>query len=117
MRARCGSRSIGTRDAPAISQTVMIRTITARTAVFAAASVAAVLASRALAKTAAIATQPFGLATPSTVPPASEGASALALRTDNGGAVAMWYVSHRMWAADDAIRSERIPGMVRSAAV
>jgi hypothetical protein len=69
----------------------MIRTIiTARTAVLAAASVAAVSARRALAKTAAIATQPFGLATPSTVPPASEGASAAALCADGGGAVAIW---------------------------
>jgi hypothetical protein len=51
----------------------MIATIiAARTAVLAAASAAAPSARRALAKTAAIATQPFGLATPSTVPPASE---------------------------------------------
>jgi deoxyribonuclease V len=52
MRALRGSRSIGARDAPARSQAVMMRTIiTARTAVLAAESVAAVSASRALART------------------------------------------------------------------
>ena len=68
MRERCGLRSIGARDAPAISQAALIRTImTVSRAILAASSAIAVSARRVLAKTAAIATQAFGLATPNSV--------------------------------------------------
>jgi hypothetical protein len=60
------------------------------TAVLAAASIVAVSARRVLAKTAAIATQAFGFAMPSSVPPTSEGAAAAAVSVPSGGAVATW---------------------------
>jgi hypothetical protein len=56
----------------------LIRTIiTVNTATFAAASASACSASRTPAKTAAMATQAFGFATPSSAPPPSEGAAAV----------------------------------------
>ena len=91
MRARGGSRSKRARDAPAINQAVQIRMIIAvSTVIFAAASVVAVSDRCALAKTAAIATHAFGLATPSSVPPTSEGACVATAWAASGGAVAMW---------------------------
>src|SRR6202045_5452923 len=88
MRARCGSRSGRARDARAINQVVHTRIIiTVSTAILAAASVVAVSARWVLANTAAIATHAFGLATPSSVPPTSEGASVAAVCAASGGAV------------------------------
>ena len=90
-RARGGSWSKRAKDAPAISQAVQINMIMpVSTAILAAASLVAVSVRWALAKTAAIATHAFGLATPSTVPPTSEGACVATLWAATGGAVAMW---------------------------
>src|SRR5439155_2102968 len=117
IRERRGSRRSGANDAPASSQAALIRTIIAvSTAAFRLASTAARSARCALANTAAIATHAFGLATPSTTPPGSEGA-AEAVCADNGGVVAMWYASQTMYAADSASSAGRSPGTASSTAV
>src|SRR5919202_659258 len=86
----------GGSDAPAASQAVLMSTImTLRTATFAAASVAADPARRALANTAAIATHAFGLATPRSAPPANDGEAA-AVPVPRAGAVATFQASQRM---------------------
>src|SRR6266700_3777972 len=85
-----GSRSNGAIDAPATSHVVQITMIIAvSTAIFAAASVVAASARWALAKTAAIAIQAFGLATPRSAPPAGEKVSEAAAGSESGAAVAM----------------------------
>src|SRR5437870_13590687 len=72
MRARRGSRRTGAIDVPANSQVAQITMIiTVSTAILAAASVVGESARWALAKTAAIATQAFGLAMPRSAPPMS----------------------------------------------
>src|SRR5919198_867145 len=101
MRARRGSRNNGAKVAPASSHSAQITTIiTASRATFAAASAAELSARRVLANTAAIATQAFGFATPSRAPPASEGERVVSVRAGSGGAVATWYASQRIYAAD-----------------
>src|SRR5581483_4750704 len=90
-RDRRGCRRSGASDVPARSHVALIRTIVGiRAAVFAAASATAPAERCALAKTAAIATQAFGFATPSSAPPASDGAGLVAVRYASGGEVAMW---------------------------
>jgi hypothetical protein len=74
----------------------MIATIiSVRTTVLAAASVVAVSARRAFAKTAAIATQAFGLANAKRVAPTSEGATEASRCSERAGAVAIRYASQR----------------------
>ncbi len=76
-------------DVPAASHVAQITMIAAvSTTILAAASVVGASARWALAKTAAIATQAFGLATPRSAPPASEEASEAAVCSESGGAVA-----------------------------
>src|SRR5215813_560340 len=90
-RERRGSRSTGASDAPAISQPVLIKMIiTVSAEALAVASAAGFVARWALANTAAIAIQAFGLAIPSSAPPASEGEPFAAACAVAGGAVAMW---------------------------
>src|SRR3989442_1591475 len=86
-RARRGSRNNCASDVPVTSHVAQITTIIAvSTEILAAASIIASSARRPLAKTAAIATQAFGLATPRSAPPASEGASETAVCSESGGA-------------------------------
>ena len=87
-RSACGGAASARR--PRGARSVLIRTIIGtRRATLAPASSAARPARWALAKTAAIAIQAFGLARPNTVPPASVG-GARRRRVRSGGAVAMW---------------------------
>src|SRR5207253_1797706 len=85
--------------------------------ILAVASAVAVSARRALAKTAAIATHPFGLATPRSVPPTNEKAFEASVCSDSGGAVAIRYASQRTYAAETQTSTEPIAGTARSAAV
>src|SRR5579864_2255398 len=88
-RARRGCRRAGASEAPATSQVPLITTIiTVRTAILSAASVVAPAARCELAKTAPIATQAFGFATPSSAPPANDGAVSRDDGGGSGGAVA-----------------------------
>src|SRR5204863_7973252 len=74
IRERRGSRSTGASEAPARSHAVLIRMIISVSAsVLTAASVSGLAARRALANTAEIANHAFGLAIPSSIPPAREG--------------------------------------------
>src|SRR5207244_11817748 len=98
-----------------IAQIAMI--IAVSTAILAAASVVVSSARWPLAKTAAMATQAFGLAMPRSVPPATENVLEAAVGSASGGAVAMWYASQRMYATEIQIRMEPIAGTARSSAV
>src|SRR5207253_11012405 len=91
--------------------------IAVSTAILAAASVVVSSARWPLAKTAAMATQAFGLAMPRSVPPATENVLEAAVGSASGGAVAIWYASQRMYATEIPIRMEPIAGTARSAAV
>src|SRR5258708_6183936 len=78
-------------DGRATSHIAQIAIIIAvSTAILAAASVAVSSARWPLAKTAAMATQAFGLAMPRKVPPATENVLEAAVGSESGGAVAMW---------------------------
>src|SRR5215472_18846662 len=96
-RARKGLRRRGAIDVPATSHVPQITMIIAvSTAILAVASVVSSSARRALAKTVAIATHAFGLATPRSVPPANDKASGAAAGSESGGEVAMRYASQTM---------------------
>src|SRR5207245_11023506 len=99
-RDRLGSRRTGAIDVPANSHVAQITTIiTVSTAILAAASVVGESARWALAKTAAIATQAFGLAMPRSAPPMSEQAFGAPVGFENAAAAAMRYATSRMYAA------------------
>src|SRR5256885_12122157 len=88
-RARPESRSNGAIDVPATSHVAQIAMIIAvSTAILAAASVAVSSARWPLAKTAAMATQAFGVAMPRKGPPATEKVLEAAVGSESGGAVA-----------------------------
>src|SRR5438309_10506772 len=88
-RARRGSRRTGAIDVPAKSHVAQITMIiTVSTAILAAASVLGESARWALTKTAAIATQAFGLAMPRSAPPMSEKAIGAPVGCESGGAAA-----------------------------
>src|SRR5215472_18063905 len=100
------------------SQVVQIATtIGVSAATLAAASTGPAAARWALPKTAAIATHAFGLATPSSAPPATEKPDGAAAGSASGGAVAMWYASQRMYAPETQTRTGPIAGSSSSAAV
>jgi hypothetical protein len=67
--------------------------------------------------TAAIATHAFGLATPSSNPPARDGAAAASDPAVSGGAVAMWKARYRMYATATPIRTGLAAGTASSAPV
>src|SRR5207248_11626961 len=118
MRTRPWAPRDGAMEAPETSHIAQIAMIIAvSTAILAVESVVVSFARWPLAKTAAMAIQAFGLAMPRKDPPATENVLETAVGSESGGAVAMWYASHRMYATEIQIRMEAIAGTARSAAV